>query len=84
MLKYFKDEVVEHVVDKKCRAGKCQKLLKYTIDAAKCKGCTMCARKCPASAITGTVKNPHAIDQTKCVKCGACMSTCKFGAISRG
>ena len=84
MLKYFRDEVLEHVVEKKCRAGKCQKLLKYTIDAAKCKGCTMCARKCPASAITGTVKNPHAIDQTKCVKCGACMSTCKFGAISRG
>ena len=84
MLKYFKDEVVEHVVDKKCRAGKCTKMLKYKIDPAKCKGCTMCARQCPASAISGSVKNPHVIDTAKCVKCGACMNTCKFGAISRG
>ena len=84
MLKYFKEEVVEHVVEKKCRAGKCTKMLKYKIDPAKCKGCTMCARQCPASAIAGSVKNPHVIDTAKCVKCGACMNTCKFGAISRG
>ena len=84
MLKYFKDEVVEHVVDKKCRAGKCTKMLNYSIDPAKCKGCTMCARQCPAKAISGSVKNPHVIDTPKCVKCGACMNTCKFGAISRG
>ena len=84
MLKYFKDEVVEHVVDKKCRAGKCTKMLNYSIDPAKCKGCTMCARQCPAKAISGSVKNPHVIDTSKCVKCGACMNTCKFGAISRG
>lgn len=84
MLKYFKDEVMEHVIDKKCRAGKCSKLVKYAIDPVKCKGCTMCARKCPANAITGTVKNPHVIDTTKCLKCGACESTCKFGAISHG
>ena len=84
MLKYFREEVVEHVVNKKCRAGKCTKMLNYTIDAAKCKGCTMCARQCPAKAISGSVKNPHVIDTTKCVKCGACMNTCKFGAISRG
>lgn len=84
MLKYFKDEVVEHVVDKKCRAGKCTKMLNYSIDPAKCKGCTMCARQCPAKAILGALKTAHVIDTTKCVKCGACMNTCKFGAISRG
>ena len=84
MLKYFKDEVVEHVMDKKCRAGKCSKLVQYKIDPAKCKGCTMCARKCPAGAISGALKNPHSIDTTKCVKCGACEATCKFGAISHG
>ena len=84
MLKYFKDEVVEHVVDKKCRAGKCSKLIQYKIDPAKCKGCTMCARKCPAGAISGALKNPHVIETTKCVKCGACEATCKFGAISHG
>ena len=84
MLKYFKDEVVEHVVDKKCRAGKCSKLIQYKINPAKCKGCTMCARKCPAGAISGALKNPHVIDTTKCVKCGACEATCKFGAISHG
>ncbi len=83
-LRYFMDEYMEHINDKKCRAGKCSKLVTYKIDAAKCKGCTMCARKCPASAITGTLKNPHVIDPAKCVKCGACEATCKFGAISHG
>ncbi len=83
-LKYFMDEYMEHIKDKKCRAGKCSKLIQYKIDPAKCKGCTMCARKCPAAAISGTVKQPHAIDQTKCIKCGQCEQTCKFGAISHG
>ncbi|MBQ2625378.1 MAG: NADH-quinone oxidoreductase subunit NuoF [Kiritimatiellae bacterium] len=83
-LRYFMDEYMEHIHDKKCRSGKCSKLIQYKIDPAKCKGCTMCARKCPAGAISGTVKNPHVIDQTKCIKCGACESTCKFGAISHG
>ena len=83
-LRYFMDEYMEHIKDKKCRAGKCSKLVTYKIDAAKCKGCTMCARKCPAGAITGTVKNPHVIDPAKCVKCGQCEATCKFGAISHG
>ena len=83
-LRYFMDEYMEHIKDKKCRAGKCSKLIQYTIDPAKCKGCTMCARKCPAGAITGTLKNPHVIDPAKCVKCGACEATCKFGAISHG
>ena len=83
-LRYFMDEYMEHIKDKKCRAGKCSKLVTYKIDPAKCKGCTMCARKCPAGAITGTLKNPHAIDPAKCIKCGACEATCKFGAISHG
>ena len=83
-LLYFMDEYMEHIKDKKCRSGKCSKLIQYKIDPAKCKGCTMCARKCPAGAISGTVKNPHVIDQAKCIKCGACEATCKFGAISHG
>jgi len=82
-LRYFRDEYVAHVVDKKCPAGVCKSLLSYTIDADKCKGCTLCSRVCPNGAISGTVKNPHVIDQSKCVKCGACMEKCKFGAISK-
>ncbi len=82
-LRYFRDEYVAHVVDKKCPAGVCKSLLSYTIDPDKCKGCTLCSRVCPNGAISGAVKTPHAIDQTKCVKCGACMEKCKFGAISK-
>ena len=80
-LRFFKDEYIAHVVDKKCPAGVCSKLLQYKIVADKCKGCTACARACPVGAISGTVKEPHTIDATKCIKCGACMSKCKFGAI---
>ena len=58
--------------------------LQFKIDPVKCKGCTLCARTCPAGAINGSVKNPHVIDQSKCIKCGACMEKCKFGAISKG
>ena len=82
-LRYFRDEYVAHVVDKRCPAGVCKHLLQYQILADKCKGCTLCARNCPVGAISGTVKNPHVIDQSKCIKCGACMEKCKFGAIVR-
>ena len=82
-LRYFRDEYVAHVVDKRCPAGVCKHLLQYQIVADKCKGCTLCARNCPVGAISGTVKNPHVIDQSKCIKCGACMEKCKFGAIVR-
>ncbi len=80
-LKYFRDEYVAHVVDKKCPAGVCKDLMQITIIADKCKGCTLCARKCPVGAIEGTVKNPHVINQDKCIKCGVCLENCKFGAI---
>ncbi len=80
-LKFFRDEYVAHVVDKTCPAGVCKKLVKYEIVADACKGCTLCSRKCPVGAISGTVKNPHVIDSNKCIKCGVCMDSCKFGAI---
>ena len=80
-LKYFRSEYEAHVVDKTCPAGVCKKLVRYEIVADKCKGCTLCARNCPAGAITGTLKQPHVIDSAKCVKCGVCMQNCKFNAI---
>ncbi len=83
-LKFFKDEYIAHVVDKKCPAGVCKALLNYSIVADKCKGCTLCARKCPVGAISGNVKEAHVIDTTKCIKCGVCESNCKFGAIVKG
>ncbi len=82
-LRYFRDEYIAHVKSKRCPAGVCKKLLHYEIDPAKCKGCTLCARNCPANAITGTVRQVHVIDQAKCVKCGVCLKNCKFGAVSR-
>ncbi len=80
-LRYFRDEYVAHIVDKRCPAGVCKKLLRYRIIEDKCRGCTACARVCPVGAISGTVKNPHVIDTSKCIKCGACMEKCKFAAI---
>ena len=82
-LRNFRDEYVAHIKDKKCPAGVCKKLLSYTIDPDKCKGCTLCARNCPAGAIVGKVKEVHVIDTAKCVKCAACIEKCKFGAISK-
>lgn len=80
-LHYFREEYLAHIVDKTCPAKKCKDLLRYTIDPAKCKGCTLCARNCPVKAISGTVKQPHVIDHDKCIKCGLCQTNCKFGAI---
>ena len=82
-IKQFRSEYEAHIYEKRCPAGVCQKLLQYVIDPAKCKGCTMCARVCPAGAISGSVKQPHSIDPAKCLKCDACMEKCKFGAISK-
>lgn len=81
-LRYFRDEYVAHVVDKTCPAGVCKKLLKYTV-TDKCKGCTLCAKKCPVGAISGVLKEKHVVDQSKCIKCGVCMESCKFNAIEK-
>lgn len=80
-LKFFREEYLAHIQDKKCPAGVCKALMTYSIEADKCRGCTACARKCPASAIEGKVKEVHTINTDKCIKCGVCMETCKFGAI---
>ena len=80
-LRYFRSEYEAHIKEKRCPAGVCKALLSYHIDRDKCKGCTLCARNCPADAIIGTVKNPHIIDQDKCIKCGTCIEKCKFGPI---
>lgn len=80
-LKYFREEYIAHVVDKKCPAGVCRSLITYTIDPEKCRGCTLCARKCPAEAISGEMKEPHVIDPQLCIKCGICFDSCKFEAI---
>jgi NADH-quinone oxidoreductase subunit F len=84
MLKYFKDEYVAHVIDKRCPAGVCKSLMGYTIDAAKCKGCSKCAKVCPVGAISGEIRKPFVIDSEKCIKCGACIATCPFKAIQEG
>ena len=80
-LKYFRDEYIAHIVDKKCPAGVCTAMKKVVINPEKCKGCTKCARTCPVGAIEGTVKQPHHIDQEKCIKCEACLKSCPFKAI---
>ncbi len=81
-LRYFKDEYIAHIRDKKCPAKQCKSLITYSILKDKCTGCTACARKCPTEAITGERKQPHSIEQEKCIKCGNCAITCKFGAIN--
>ncbi|MCI1930247.1 MAG: NADH-quinone oxidoreductase subunit NuoF [Clostridia bacterium] len=80
-LKYFRNEYEDHIYKHKCTAHQCKNLVMYSIDKNKCVGCTMCAKNCPAGAISGTVKEPHVIDTEKCIKCGKCATVCKFGAV---
>lgn len=80
-IKFFRDEYEAHILEHRCPAGVCTKLTAFAIDPAACKGCTACARACPAGAITGEVKKPHVIDESKCIACGSCREACKFGAI---
>lgn len=81
-IKYFRNEYEAHINDKKCPAKSCPDLLEYTIDTDKCRGCTLCAKKCPANAISGEVKSAHKIERDKCIKCGSCVSVCRFGAVN--
>ena len=84
-LKYFRDEYIAHIVDKKCPAGECKSLSKIHIDPDKCKSCSICQRNCPVGAIKGEIKKgPFEIDESKCIKCGVCMTKCPFKAISKG
>lgn len=80
-LKYFREEYEAHVVDKKCPAGICRSMLTFSIIEELCKGCGLCARRCPAEAISGQVRQPYTIDQNTCIKCGLCLESCKFNAI---
>ena len=80
----FRDEYIAHILEKRCPAGVCKHLLRYSIDPEKCKGCSACARACPVNAISGEIRKPFTIDKSKCIKCGSCMEKCKFGAISKG
>ena len=81
-IKYFRNEYEAHIKEKKCPAKSCTDLLSYSIDADKCRGCTLCSKKCPVDAIIGAVKTPHRIDTDKCIKCGSCAAVCKFGAVA--
>jgi len=80
-IRYFRNEYEDHIYKKKCTAHRCKPLLTFSIDTEKCKGCTLCAKKCPSAAIEGAAKKPHVIDSEKCIKCGKCVEVCKFNAV---
>ena len=80
-IRYFRDEYEAHINEKRCPVGECRELLTYSIEKDECRGCTLCAKKCPAGAISGTLKSPHEIDRDVCIKCGQCVTLCRFGAI---
>ena len=82
-LRYFRDEYEAHIFEKRCPSGECTALRHYVINADRCRGCTLCSKKCPVGAITGEIKKPHTIDTEKCVRCGGCAEVCRFGAIER-
>ena len=81
-LRYFKEEYLEHIFEHRCRAKECSAMLTYSINPEKCVGCTLCTKKCPVQAISGTVKKTHSINKNICIKCGACSKACRFGAVS--
>jgi len=80
-LRYFRDEYIAHIDEKRCPAGVCRELIQYSIDPEKCEGCLRCLRACPTGAISGEKRQPHTINQSMCIKCGACYDVCKFGAV---
>ncbi len=83
-IRYFRDEYEAHIRDKRCPAGECTALVRFAIDADKCRGCSLCSRKCPVGAICGEIGKPFTIDSAACIRCGQCAEVCKFGAVRKG